>query len=264
MKKVTIVMTYFERPAQLRRTLKSIAQTKYPNFEVIIVDDGSIEPASAGLASFPITIIKAATTGKGWQPPEPAYNRGLNFAMLGTPDVIILQNAECYHVGDVISAAAQVTDDNYISFGCFSIDEQTTKRAHDITALVMANDFCASHDGQCAWYNHPQHRPVGYDFCSAITAKNMQKLNGYDERFINGHGYGDDYLLARIKMLGLRVDITATPFVVHQWHYNIPKPENKAELMRHNKRLFDELVELKQPRAQRIVTENFKITYAEN
>lgn len=251
MKKIVIVMTYFDRPVQLNKTLESIAESKYKNFEVIIVDDCSSEPPQVGLTRFPVTVL--TTSLKGWTNPEPAYNKGITLALLQNPDIIILQNAECFHFGDVISRAAEVTDENYISFGCYSIDKQKTFDRLD-GDMLFTNKRGASHDGENAWYNHPVFRPVGYDFCSAITVKNIKKLNGYDERFSFGCGFGDDYLLARIKMLGLKVEITDSPIVVHQWHYNLAVPANKAELVANNRRLLGELLRNPQPRAEHLFT----------
>jgi glycosyltransferase involved in cell wall biosynthesis len=252
MKKIVIVMTYFERPHQLGVTLKSIAQSKYNNFEVIIVDDGSRGVLNLPPQPYPVTVLR--TVNKDWTNPEPAYNMGLYAGMLKNPDIFMLQNAECYHVGDVVSKAAEVTDYNYISFGCFSIDERNTFNPHDIVAAMMANPIGASYDGQNAWYNHPVYRPKGYDFCSAITTNNMVRLNGYDEHLAYGCGYGDDYLLARIKMLGLRVDITECPLVVHQWHYGGQPPANKAKLVEHNRMLYETLVQRGETRAFHLVT----------
>jgi glycosyltransferase involved in cell wall biosynthesis len=246
MKKVVVVMTYFERPHQLRQTLKSIAKTAHTNYEVVIVDDCSrvgMEAAVGLLEKSRITILH--TTQKQWTNPEPAYNIGIYYAMLQKPDVVVLQNAECYHVGDVISdAAARTSEANYITYGCFSLDEANTFRTHDITALLQANEIGASRDGQCAWYNHPQYRPVALEFCAAISAKNMAALNGYDERLADGIGYGDDYLRERIKMLGLQIEITAppAPFVVHQWHERSQEHPNKAALVARNHTLCAQLV----------------------
>lgn len=263
MRKVVIVMTHFERPAQLANTLRSIAQSKYDNFEVVIVDDGSHALPRLGLSSFKISLLRTAR--KCWTNPEPAYNLGLLHALTLRPDVIIVQNAECYHVNDVISFAAGVGCNDYISFGCFSINEANTFRPHDISALLMANELGASHDGQNAWYNHPVFRPVAYDFCGAMTAENMLRLNGYDERFSDGCGYGDDFLLARIHKLGLRVSIVTDPFVVHQWHYNgLGVPANKGALVAKNKQLYQQLTPPADVRAVHLHTEDLKKTYAEN
>jgi glycosyltransferase involved in cell wall biosynthesis len=246
-------MTYYDRQFQLDRTLESIARTKYKNYEVVIVDDGSREDIKLGVCKFPITILK--TVNKQWINPEPAYNKGIYFAMTKNPDIIILQNAECCHLGDIISKASEVTDGNYFAFGCYSIDEKTTFNSLS-GDLLATNNIGASKDGQNAWYNHSKYRPVAYDFCSAITATNLKKLNGYDERLSDGCGYGDDYLLARIRMLGLKVEIIDSPFVVHQWHYNNYVPKNKGELVFKNKLLIQELIKENNYRAKHILTQD--------
>jgi glycosyltransferase involved in cell wall biosynthesis len=263
MRKIVIVMTYFERWEQLRQTLKSISNSKHNNFEVVIVDDCSINHLICPFFSdFKLTILR--TKGKCWTNPEPAYNIGLNYAMSQKPEIIIIQNAECYHVNDILTYADQhITNENYISFSCFSLDEASTFKPHDITALCMTNEIGASFDGQLSWYNHPLHRPVGYDFCSAISTKNMLTLNGYDERLSNGCGYGDDFLLQRIKMLGLKVVIPAppAPFVAHQWHYNGDVPANKGELVEKNRLLYLQLLREGQPRAEHKYTPDLCVCY---
>jgi hypothetical protein len=128
----------------------------------------------------------------------------------------------------------------------------------------MANNIGATYDGQLAWYNHSRYRPVAYDFCSAITPAALVELNGYDERFSLGWGYGDNYLLARIKMLGLRVSILDSPFVVHQWHYSAQQYHERRTLTAANRMLFEKLLTENNPRAEHLFTPNLTLTYAEN
>lgn len=258
--KVAVVITYFERQHQLTQTLLSMQASACNDFEVIIIDDCS--PNDIVLPPLRYQVYVHKLCKKAWHNPEPAYNIGISHALRRGAEIIIVQNAECYHVGDVISRASMVQQDEYISFGCFSINERATFAEHDIGQLVRANNFGASHDGQNAWYNHPQHRPVGYDFCAAMQASTMRALNGYDERLSDGMAYGDDYLLQRVRMLGLRFEITATPFVVHQWHYTgLGVPENKAELVERNRILFYKLLAEHNPRAQHLYTEDFENTF---
>jgi len=254
MVKIAIVMTYYERQYQLNKTLHSIAKTNHADIEVIVVDDQSPTPVQIGFHDFPIHVIR--TEAKCWTNPEPAYNTGLLKAMELNPDVIMLQNAECYHVGDVIAKAAMVDLHEHLTFACMSIDKATTFMAHDITAVCMANDISATYDGQTAWYNHSVKRPVAYDFCAAMRAENMMQLNGYDERFSSGCGYGDDNLLHRIRRMGLRVRIIDAPFVVHQWHYDLPTPWNKPELAAKNRELHHALKSESSVIARHLFTKN--------
>jgi GT2 family glycosyltransferase len=155
-------------------------------------------------------------------------------------------------------AATRVHEGNYVTYGCFSIDEATTFRDHSIEAIIGNNPYGASRDGQTAWYNHPQYRPVALEFCAAISASNMVALNGYDERLAGGIGYGDDYLRERIKMLGLHVEITAppAPIVVHQWHASTHEYPNKAALIEHNRLRYYQLLHERNPRAVHKFTKN--------
>ena len=254
MARIAIVATYFQRQEQLNKTLFSIAKSSHKDFEVIIVDDCSPDDIILPEVDFSVTAIKMKD--KTWTNPEPAYNTGIIEALKGNPDIIILQNAECYHSGDILSYAQKINSENYISFGCYSLNKETTFSDHNISEVIQANNVRAVDNGQNAWYNHPVHRPVGYDFCSAISADNLRKLNGYDERFSLGCAYGDDYLIERVKMLGLKIEITETPFVVHQWHYSNPYHPDHELLCRRNAELLKQLVPENNYRAEHLFTPN--------
>jgi hypothetical protein len=240
----TIVMTYYNRQQQLEKTLESFVQYYPYDFNVIIVDDGSVDDVVLPKLPFKTSVLKMRD--KTWMIGDPAWNTGFKEALKTNPDIIIIQNAECCHQGDILGYAKKVTDETYISFGCYSLgpcDKFKTINARHI-----------NFDGENAWYNHPVYWPCGYHFCSAITTKNLIKLNGFDERFSFGLGYDDDYLLHQVKCLGLKIEITEDPFVFHQWHYNKPHPEDWQELMDKNRKLFEELSRGNEYRARHLIT----------
>lgn len=257
---IAVVMTAYDREYQLNKTLESL--NSHNDFHVIIVDDDSPSVPELIKTPFPVTMLR--TKDKRWINPEPAYNVGIDYALKLNPDVIIIQNGECYHVGDVIGHAAGVGQDEVISYACYSIDKDTTFSDHNIHRVISDNNFGASRDGQNAWYNHPEHRPVGYDFCMAMKADNMRKLGGHDERFSSGCGYGDNYLLHRIKLLGLRLTIEPIPFVVHQWHYGNTVPADKPYLVQRNKNLFEALQKTPTIKAERIYHTDYEIYLINN
>jgi len=221
--KIVIVMTSYRRADLLQQTLKSLEQYKGRDVHIIVDED--------------------ECPGKTWVNSCIAYNRGFHLALEMDPDIVIIQNAECYHGGDIVGYAEKhLTSGNYISFGCYSISRESP-----LPPLIMWNEG-ASFDGQSAWYNHPEYRPVGYHFCSAITAENLRKLNGFDERFKDGKDYEDNYLLHQISRLGLRIEITSEPFVFHQWHYSAPRAGGS------NKELYESLVKTEGYRAVHLIT----------
>ena len=239
---IAIVMTYYNRNEQLLKTLESFKQYDPESFRVVIVDDGSEEDIKLPDTRFEVVVLK--TYRKTWMQGDPAFNLGFYYALLKYPEIVIIQNAECYHVGDILGYARRVTNKTYVSFGCYS----QSKNGSEIY------NKGASFGGESAWYNHPEYRPKGYHFCSAITANNLIKMNGFDERFSFGAGYDDDYLLHQIKCMGLKMEITADPYVIHQWH-----EANKIyddSLYKNNETIYKELIKENNYRAEHLLTTN--------
>lgn len=229
---IAIVMAYKDRPYQLSKTLLSING----NPTVIVVDDDSEYPPILPRVNYPLHLI---TVKKGeWVNGIPAYNIGFKRAVELGSDKVIIQNPECYHVGDIVGESEKLKQGEYIAFGCFSIDKETTFSKHDI--LQVLNNVGASHDGQNAWYNHSIYRPVNYHFCSVINTSDLVKINGFDERLAYGIAYDDNLLLHQIRSLGLNIRTVDSPFVVHQWHYT-STIENKEYLVNKNLELYKEL-----------------------
>jgi glycosyltransferase involved in cell wall biosynthesis len=254
--KIVIVLTYYDRQFQLQRTLRSFCKTAHDDFEVIIIDDSSPDSPDIGIHNFPIEVYR--TKNKNWIDGSPAYNLGFIHALEKNPDVIIIQNAESYHYGDVISYATTVTNETYISFGCYNLSREWTFKEHDLSWIVANFSNPAVNNEQNAWLNHKTIRPMGYHWCSAITAENLRKLNGFDERFTDGYCFEDDELLARIRILGLKIEVTDSPFVVHQWHNRSYVPVNWQELYNLNQRRYEMIQQSGNPVAKHIYTPDFK------
>lgn len=242
---IGVVMTYLNRQAQLSKTLESFKQYNPKDFFVVIVDDGSLEDIILPKLPFEVKVLKMYN--KTWTQGDPAWNTGLKYALLKNPDIVIIQNAECFHLGDILGYAKRVTDKTYISFGCYSQGKEEEPGS-------VINNRGSMVDGDSAWYNHPIYRPKGYHFCAAITAKNLIKINGFDERFSFGTGFDDDYLLHQIKCLGLKIEITTDPIVVHQWHKHTSFSDDEGTLFWKNSKLFEDLSKENNYRAEHLLT----------
>lgn len=250
---ISIVMTYFNRRSQLIRTLQTISQSAFKDFDIVIVDDNSENELILDY-DLPIKVIRITPEQKTWTDRDVTTNIGIHEALKSNPDIVVLQNAECYHVGDVLKYASKIDGRTYISFSCYSIGIEATM-THGIFPLL---DKAAGELGDYGWYNHPVYRATGYDFCAAITTKNLIKLNGHDERFAFGIGYDDDYFIRRVKNLGLTIDMPTDPYVVHQWHYTAQNMAVRTEeLVKKNFDLFNSLKEETNYRAVHLITENF-------
>lgn len=239
-------MAYFMRPVQLNNTLESFRQYNPSEFNVVIVDDDTPDDIVLPSLPFNVTIIKLKN--KTWVNPSPVYNIGFDYAIKNGAKIIIIQNPECYHVGNIVEYAKNVTDNLYIAFGAYSLG-----KGEDITKRDL-NKVCAAANGDSAWYNHPIYRPQALHFCCAITVNSLRKLNGFDERFAPGIGYDDNYFVHQINCLGLKIEITSDPYVLHQYHYDYKPLSAESELYTRNGTLYHYLIKYHDYRAVHTLT----------
>ena len=257
--KISIATSYYNRKPQFINTLKTIQKSKQiNNTELIVVDDCSADEHR--LDDIPqqypfVKVIRLESKDRWYTNPCVPFNKAIKEA---TGDVIILQNPECLHVGDILSDVVNsISDDNYITYGVYSINKSITENIHDLpydddrifdmikAQIKPMNNINYVSEGQSCWYNHSIYRPAAYHFVSAISKKNMDILNGFDERYANGIGFDDDEFLFRIKLKGLNIKIHDNPFALHQWHYSennfFAKSPNINDAIIKNQTLFNNI-----------------------
>lgn len=232
--KISIVMAYYNRKPQILNTLDGFEKQyagKY-NFEVIIVDDNSNQENKLDVDikkyTFPINLIVINAEEKGDRiNPCLAYNKGFEQT---TGEIVIIQNPECYHVGNIIlHTISNLKETEYYSYSCFTANtEEITNRmlnSNNIFELIKNKDFLEENFKyiDLNWYNHPTEpgRNVAYHFCSAIYKNKLELIGGFDKRFAQGYCFDDDEFLLSIKYnLKLKINIIDTEkcFVIHQYH----------------------------------------------
>jgi len=231
--KISIVTAFYNRRELFLTTLKSIAASPLKrDLEVIVVDDASVAREQIddvpALFDLDITVVKVRAEDKWWRNPCIPFNMAFNRAQ---GDVIIIQNPECVHCGDILGTALnKVRPNTYLNFGCYSANAELTRR-------VQAVDFAAPKlgarlegilrpmvnrgtvgDAETGWYNHSRYKANRLHFCSAITRNDLEELGGFDERYANGMAFDDNDLLTRIIRKGMTVRVMDAPFVIHQYH----------------------------------------------
>jgi GT2 family glycosyltransferase len=257
--KISIVTSYYNRKQQFLTTLKTIKLSKQiDNLEIIVVDDGSsdVQRLDDIINDYPfVKLIRIEPQDKWYANPCVPFNKAINSA---TGDIIVLQNPECLHVGDILTNIVDnLTNDNYITYSVYSADYNATSEIKDYDfnnndvfdyikdRLSPFKTQSYVSEGMPCWYNHSIYRPCAYHFISAITKENMDKLNGFDERFANGIGFDDDEFLYRVRKLGLNVEIIDSPFGVHQWHYSennfFARVANPVEASHRNSNIFNNI-----------------------
>jgi len=235
--KVSIVTSYHNRKNLFLKTLESIKKSEHKNFEVIVVDDCSDEEHRLEdiLTEYNfINLIRLEKKDKWYLNPCVPFNIGFKNV---SGDIVIIQNPECYHTSDIISYTINnLSENDYFSFGCFSLDQINTNFLHENKSIKILNNP-ATKNGDNAWYNHSKLRPTGYHFTSAIFKNKLDLLNGFDERYALGYEYDDNEFLHRVKKI-CDFKYVDTPYVLHQWHGDVTSKNNFKELSDRNRDIF--------------------------
>lgn len=245
MAKISVVMANYNRRKLLVNTLKTIEYyNKNRDIEVIVVDDNSKKSESVldvpDLFKIPVVIIPITAEDKNWLWDGIVFNIGFSFI---TGDIVIIQNPENIHVGDIIGHALKnLRDGIFLSYALYSMDQ------HDTDSLIKnciskglysgeaikkhVGSFKASkeeiYDGDTCWYNHSVYRPAGCHLISAITRKDLEDMHGFDERYSMMFAYSDVEFRGRLKKKKMVTKIIDNPFAIHQRHDLSKYKENKA------------------------------------
>jgi GT2 family glycosyltransferase len=189
---------------------------------LVIVDDGSdkehqIYDVHTLFPELKIELIRLEKDKK-WRGAVVAYNTGFKAAK---GDGILINSSECVHMGAIIEYAFYYLEHkNYISFSAYEAREEETKKLCDFdweTPIVTNKLFEIFEPFNHWWRSHPTNVTL-IPYCAAIRREDMEQLNGYDERFIDGIGFDDYDFVDRVKNLGLKTTLVDDPFCVHQHH----------------------------------------------
>ena len=242
--RISVVLAHYNRKNLLLKTLKSIETSEHvDDIEVVIVDDVSSEEHRlddiVNNYDFKINLINQRAEDKNYVNPCVPYNIGFKEAKA---DVILIQNPECYHVGDVIShALSNIKDDNYIAYATYALNKRDTEELG--SKQIKLTSQISKGSQQEGWYNHSTINPRPLHFASCITKKNLTELGGFDEAYANGIGFDDDEFLLRIRQKGLDVQICDSPLVLHQNHYNEESYEHQSsrnpDLLKRNADIYN-------------------------
>lgn len=237
-------MTYYNRITQFIHTLDTIEETTYPKhlIEVICIDDRSeIEPCIINLAKYSYNIkIIYSNFEKDNNIINSAYVYNNAFKYING-EYIIIQNAECMHIGDIISYAGNhLTPNNIISFPCWATpDENVSKNLfmnrHNYNNIVdiINNNSNKLHDYPLefkGWYNEKYLRPECLHFCNAMHINVFKQVGLFNTQINTLLGFDDNDYAERI-MFHNNLDIIIPEhnyklFAVHQYHGKYNKPRS--------------------------------------
>lgn len=266
-KRIGIVLTHYNRPDLLERTLWTIShQVSKLDADVTlyVVDDESEKPeyyemmSVLGKVCCKLNIAVISITNKWHVNPGISFNVGIKQAYKDGNDIIIIQSAECFHLGNVLQYTLDnIAEGKYLSFATYSVVEDKTKQFKNFDFSIETNireaiyslmtptvSRAITHCEDEGWYNHSKHRPLGFHWCNAYYARDLvDKIKMFDERYAYGVAYDDNDLTFRCNR-DLECIIVDSPIVLHQWHglQNYYKESNQTynQIKQNlNKAIFD-------------------------
>ena len=203
---VSVCISHFNRPTLLRQTLASIAASDYPNFEIVVLDDGSSVPGvKEELAQVADEI--AEINGRVVTQRNSYLGAARNAAAKEAKgEMIIFMDDDNLACSDMITAFVsiqQLTGASIVTsrFGQFDGTDKIHP-THDVPRSIGAPllpDFAAGVLSNCFG-----------DANMLITREAFEKIGGFTEDF--GRGHEDWELLARASALGIHQELANRPY----------------------------------------------------
>lgn len=239
--KVSVIIYNTSSYAILESVLVTIYESKYPNYEVIVIDNNVVDETIAYFTKkYPVIYSKLDKISNS-NSLTFAYNYAFN---MSSGDVIIIQTSDIHHVGDIISAAAKMTsDDKIVLYPCALSTMHFPTSLNEIKTINK-------------WYTSPNQENNEL-FCFSLKRKIFHKLRGFDNAFSNYKGYEFNEFIQRARNM-LQCEIKVIEPFMDSATYTAVLSSSPISLIRdnQNKLLYEKsvknLLESKISRSSRI------------
>lgn len=199
---ISIVMTASNRSKQTYYTLNSFKNSVNKNIHVVLVDDSTSDPLDFNILSdypFSIDFISIKREKKTWVNPCVNYNIGFLFVKGGK---VIIQNAEVFHVGDVLSYINDnVNDYSYYVFDVKSSNGYSSNEVLYSTVyhtIDIYNNSQLFNTGATEWYQCSKHVNRKFHFLTAMSLETFKRIDGFSYDYSFGGSYDDNDLVLKI------------------------------------------------------------------
>lgn len=212
-RKVSIIIPVFNHAEYTRQCLTALkTNTSYPNYEVIVVDNGSSDETQPMLAARKDILVIRNTENKGF---TEACNQG---AQAATGDYLLFLNNDTIPLKGWLEPLVCRLDEAPWAGAAGSrlvYPNGTLQEA----AAVVHSDGTASNFGR---HDHPArpcyNRPCEVDYCSGasllVRAKLFQEIGGFDMRYSPAY-YEETDLCFALREMGKAVVYEPASTVVH-------------------------------------------------
>lgn len=204
----SVVIPAYNAANVLDRCLQSIGEIEYPNYECIVIDDGSTDNTASVVAQHKVRYIKQPNQG-----PATARNRGIEEAK---GEFVFFTDSDCVVPPDILKKYAEKFDEmgDVVGIG----GSYRTLNQESCVARYMGREIAYRHQNQ----SQGDVRAVG-TFNAAFKKEILSKMGGFDTTFRKASGE-DFELCYRIIRAGYKLGFDGDIFVWHEhpssvWKY---------------------------------------------
>ncbi len=216
--KVFIITLNWNGKASTKECLNSLKKLKYPNFEVVVVDNGSADGSvSVFRTQFPDTIIIENGRNLGY---SEGFNAGLKYAFEHGADYFLILNNDTVVDPDVLKPLVRVAESDervgFVSGKVYFYEEpnklQTAGRLNHPILLVHELVGCGEIDrGQ---YDEMKEYDYLDDIYLLVRRRAYEDTGGYDPNFFIY--YEETDWCARVRRAGYKLVYTPEAKVWHK------------------------------------------------
>ncbi len=195
--RASIIIPAYNAQKTLPECLVACLGQNYPDFEVIVVDDGSTDGTSAVAQQFETVLYHRQTNGG----PSSARNTG---ARLASGEILVYTDADCVPHADWLKRLAGGFEEGIVAVGgTYAIANPSSRLARVVQAEIAA-----------------RHRQFGSEvdflgsFNVAYRREAFEAAGGFDESYRQASGEDND-LAYRLADFGGRLAFTPTAIVAH-------------------------------------------------
>ena len=217
--KYSFLMPFFNRHEQFRNTLISFVNlyADRDDFEIVVILDEKSKRDEEIPPTFNGIEIKVRDGGSCTSPSS-HYNQA---AEVARGQYLILTSPEVKHETDILAGFDKHLKDHSLCYVIAACKNDAHKLGKGIP-----------------WFQHTEHRPSNYHFCSCLHKNVFKMVNGFDELFSAGVGYDDNDFRDGLEYAGVKFVQDDSLITVHQQHEKIMTPERRR-LTQVNRDLFE-------------------------
>ncbi|PZX51812.1 GT2 family glycosyltransferase [Algoriphagus ratkowskyi] len=204
--KFSVIIPVFNRPDELRELLHSLSNQIFTDFEVVVIEDGSLINSSDVISNFAdllqLQYLVQVNTGQGF-----ARNNGMKIA---NGDFFVILDSDVILPNDYLQELAKAIDSRNLN--AFGGPDAADK---DFTALQKAMDFAMTSFWTTGGIRGKMKDPAKYQargFNMGVSRKVFETTAG----FVDPNQGEDIEWSIRIKKAGFKLELVKNAFVYHK------------------------------------------------